>query len=294
MKSGICSETPPIIDFKKKRYRALLKTWTMQESFGIFHSNDITMKKNALILCLLTSFTSYGQTNKVKKLVWHNTELQSVVSSAKNIRFIEFKKNDTDDLEIRLDSSLLSDKPLYSDKWYSTVYLGHTYLFEKQFGLFPTAVLLKKLDSLGRKSCDYNWFEGRIYADHIDIKVTSNCPGKLDDKIFYAVKNEPGFFGGQATFQQFVQRSLACTNYKSFIHADSAFFFYVVIKKDSMSHEVRSIDSLRSPVREIIQNALNNTYGWKPYQKEGRNMSAYLQVFIHIRKDGSIEADYRR
>ncbi len=61
-----------------------------------------------------------------------------------------------------------------------------------------------------------------------------------------------------------------------------------------MSHEVRSIDSLRSPVREIIQNALNNTYGWKPYQKEGRNMSAYLQVFIHIRKDGSIEADYRR
>ncbi len=183
------------------------------------------MKKTCFILCLLTTFAGYGQTNKVKKLVWHNAELQSVVSSAKNIRFIEFKKNDTNDLEIRPDSSVVSDKRIFYDNWYSTVYLGHTYLFEKQFGLFPIAVLLKKLDSLSRKSCDYNWFEGRIYADHIGIKVTSYCPGKLDDKIFYAVKNEPGFFGGQTTFQQFVQRSLACTNYKSFIHADSAFFF---------------------------------------------------------------------
>jgi hypothetical protein len=258
--------------------------------YAIFAS----MKKIIFILFLLIASAANAQIEKVKKLVWHNEALQAVVASAKNLHYISFTKDDNSYLEIRPDTSLLNNKRLVYDNSYSTVYLGHIYLFEKEFGAFPAAILVKKLDSLRRNDCYTNYFEGSIYADHIDIKVTSYCPGKLDDKIFYAVKNEPGFFGGQTTFQQFVQRSLACTNYKSFIHADSAFFFYVVIKKDSMSHEVRSIDSLRSPVREIIQNALNNTYGWKPYQKEGRNMSAYLQVFIHIRKDGSIEADYRR
>jgi hypothetical protein len=260
--------------------------------YAIFAS----MKKFIFIFFLLIAAAANAQIEKVKKLVWHNDALQAVVASAKNLHYITFTKDDNSYLEIRPDTSLLNSKRLIYDNSYSTVYLGHTYLFEKQFGPFPAAILLKKLDSLRRNDCYTNYYEGRIFADYIDIKVSSTCPGKSksDDRVFYKVEDKPGFFGGPAAFQQFVQRSLACTNYKSFIHDDSAFFFYVVIKKDSMSHEVRSIDSLRSPVREVIQNALNNTYGWKPYQKEGRNMSAYLQVFIHIRKDGSIEADYRR
>jgi hypothetical protein len=182
------------------------------------------------------------------------------------------------------------------DNWYSVDYAGHRYLFEQEYGALQIDVLQNKLDSLRRYDCYEHFFEGRIYADHIDIKLTVYCPGKTndEDRIFFKVDNRPGYLGGPKHFLQVMQDRLACTNYKSYLDADSALFFFAVTKKDSVCHEAYSADSVKSPLRSLIIQALTNTYGWKPYNKDGRNMNAYLQVFFYIRKDGTITADYFR
>jgi hypothetical protein len=252
------------------------------------------MQKIIFMLCLLSTVEVFGQKDKIKEVILHTTELQSVLTSAKPFNYIAFKKDDFEKLELRPDSSFLTNKNFVYDDWYSTVYPGHKYLFEKQFGIFPVYLLESKLDSLRRTDCDFNWFEGRIYPDHIYIKVTSSCPNKNRNRVFQKVENNPGFFGGPAAFQQLVQSRLQCTDYKSFIQEDSAFFFTVLVKRDSMVHDVKLIDSVHSPLRKLIQKALINTYGWKSAFQGGRNVNGYLQVFIYIRKDGSIEADYYR
>jgi hypothetical protein len=252
------------------------------------------MKKIVLILCLLSPLTFFGQKDKIKEVILYNTELQSVLASAKPFNYISFKKDDYQKLELKPDSTFLANKKYLYDGWYSTVYLGNKYLFEKQFGVFPDILLESKLDSLRREDCYFNWFEGRIYPDHIYIKVTSSCPNKNRNRVFQKVENNPGFLGGPAAFQQLLQSRLQCTDYKSFIQEDSAFFFNVLVKRDSMVHQVRLIDSVHSPLRQLIKDALINTYGWKCAFQGGLNVNGYLQVFIYIRKDGSIIADYYR
>lgn len=252
------------------------------------------MKNSCVLICLLLCHTVFSQVDKVKKLVLHNEALQAVVASSTTIRSIRFYKDDNSGLGIKPDSSLFNNSRILYDGLFSVAYLGHRYLFQKQYGFFPLEILLYKLDSLRRQDCYTNRFEGDIYADHIDIKLTSSCPGKSKsgDMIFYKVDDKPGFWGGPAAFQQMVQDRLACTGYRSLLHGDSAFFFLAVTKKDSMCHDVTAIDSVQSPLRKIIQTALTGTHGWKPYRKDGRNMNAWLQIFILLRKDGSIEADY--
>lgn len=252
------------------------------------------MKNLFFILCLFSTFASSGQKKKVKEVIWHNTELQALLASAELSNYISFQKDDYSQIELKPDSILLTKNKKRYYEWYSTIYLGDKYLFEKQFGIFPTHLLVNKLDSLRRLDCDFNKFEGRIYPDRIYIKVTSTCPGKNDNMVFQKVVIEPGFFGGPAAFQQLLQSRLACTDYKSFIQEDSAFFFTVLIKRDSMAHEVRRTDSVHSPLRQLIQDALINTYGWRSAFQGGRNVNGFLQVFIYIRKDGSIESDYYR
>jgi hypothetical protein len=244
----------------------------------------------------LLCHTVFSQVDKVKKLVLQNEALQAVVASSSTIRSIRFYKDENRNLEIQPDNIPFNNKSLVYDNWYSTIYLGHRYLFQQQFGFFPAEILLYKLDSLRRQDCYTNRFEGEIFADHIAVTITSSCPGKSKsgDMIFSKVDDRPGFWGGPAAFQQMVQDRLACTGYRDLLQGDSAFFFFAVTKKDSMCHEVRTKDSIQSPLKTIIQNALTGTHGWKPYRKDGRNMNAYMQVFILLRKDGSIEADYIR
>lgn len=256
------------------------------------------MRNCYVIFCLFIFQAAFGQDNEIKKVfVWHNESLQSFFLYAKqSIPYIEFRKKDHSPLEIQPGKNSSANNQLVYDNWYSSVYMGHQYLFERDFGTLQTAVLQKKLDSLRRNDCYYNYAEGRIYADHIDIKLTSICEGESisDNHIFYKVDDRPGFLGGPAAFEQLVQSRLACSDYKSFSSTDSAIFLYAVVKKDSMAHEIKFPDSVQSPLRTIIRKSLVNTYGWKPYVKEGRNMNAWLQVFIYIHKDGTISADYIR
>jgi hypothetical protein len=250
------------------------------------------MRIAGFILCFFICLAGYGQKYKTQKIILHNSQLQSFISQAANLRFIRFQKDDATELQLQPDTADKNTKALVYSNWYSTVYRGHIYLFEKKFGQFPKDILLTILDSLRHKSCDYNWFEGVIFPDRVEIDLTVSCPTKSRDRIFIKVENHCEFFGGSGVFQQFVQDRLSCTNYKSFIMADTALFFTAVVKKDSLCHEVKFSDTVSSPLREIIQHSLTNTKGWKPYVKDGRNMSAWLQIFIYIQKDGAIEADY--
>lgn len=255
------------------------------------------MKNIFIIACLFLLQPAFSQVKKEKKIVWHNEALQSFFLHAKqNIPFVQFKKDNQGGLQIQPANSDQKPNRLVYDNWYSMDYAGHQYLFEKEYGALPTGVLLNKLDSLRRYDCYEHFYEGRIYADHIDIKVTTYCPGKTadEDRIFFKVENRPGYLGGPKHFQQVVLDRLACTGYKAYLNTDSALFFFAVTKKDSMCHEAYAADSVKSPLRSLIIQALTNTYGWKPYNKDGKNMNAYLQVFIYIRKDGTIIADYFR
>ncbi len=245
------------------------------------------------IVFVLIAFPSYSQ-EKVVKIIWHNEALQSIVSSSAEIRSIAFNKNDIANIEIRPDASAIPQKNIYYDGWYSTVYAGHIDRFTQKYGRFPVEILANKLDSLRRRDCEYNHYEGNIFANRIEIKVTSSCPGATEMRIFNKVDNEPGFLGGHKAFEQLLQSRLSCTNYRSYIQGDSVLRFHAIIKRDSIVYEARSIDSVKSPLRQLIITALSGTYGWKPYFKEGRNMNSVKEIFVRIRKDGTIEADYLR
>lgn len=250
------------------------------------------MKKSVLVVFLLAAIPLFGQ-NKVKKFTWHNEELQSFARLSPTVRSIAFNKNNSENLEIRPDSALVPKKEITYDGWYSTVYLGHIYRLTKKFGKrFPSEVLLAKLDSLQRRDCDANYFEGVVYGDRIEIRLTSYCPGDNGDHIFQRINDEAGFFGGTAAFQQLVGSRLSFTNYQSLIKGDSVLWFMVVIKKDSIAHEIRSVDSFSSPLRELVIKALTNTKGWKPVRKDGKLMNGWKEIFIRFRKDGTIEADF--
>lgn len=233
-----------------------------------------------------------GQKKVVRKLTWHQPQLQQVVSGSAALRFISFSHSANDPLEIKPDTVIASSRVLVYGNSYSTRYLGHRYLFEKEFAPFPGELLLQKLDSLRRPDCYSSDFEGTIYPDRIEIIITSWCPDRSGDQIFEKIDDRPGFLGGPAAFQQLVQDRLRCTAYQDLLQNDSAFFFFAVIKKDSICHEVKLANGVESSLTKLICKALTTTHGWKPYRKDGRNMSAYLQVFVLLRKDGTIEADY--
>ncbi|MCX6316346.1 MAG: hypothetical protein NTW29_03600 [Bacteroidetes bacterium] len=251
------------------------------------------MKVVAVILFLLFSTPAFAQVKKVKKVVWRNTELQAFIAASGKMKQLQFFKDDRSTFELKPDTVPLSHKQLTFGNWYSMTYLGHRYLFEQEFGMIPLAPLMKKLDSLRHADCYSSTYSGTIYADRIELTVESNCPGKsAEDMVFEKVEDNAGYLGGTAAFQQMIHDRLTCTNYRDYLSGDTALFFYAHVKKDSMCHAAKPLDGNHSLLREIVAKALTNSYGWKPYRKDGFLMSAYVRVFILLRKDGSIEADY--
>ncbi len=253
------------------------------------------MKKRLFFfIVLFCSLSGFAQKKVVRQLTWHQPDLQRVVSGSASLHFISFFHSLNNPLEIKPDMVIPSSRSLVYDNRYSLHYLGHRYLFEKEFGHFPAELLRSKLDSLRRKDCYSSSYEGRIYADRIEITITSWCPDRSGDQLFEKIEDNPGYFGGPAAFQQLVQDRLKCTAYRDLLQGDSAFFLFAVLKKDSICHQVKPIMGTESPLVQMISKALTNTHGWKPYRKDGHEMNAYLQVFILLRKDGTIEADYLR
>jgi hypothetical protein len=205
---------------------------------------------------------------------------------------VEFKNSDASALSLKPDSLLTINKYYPQDGWYRLWYLGHKYLFEKHFGVFPEDDLLHIEDSLKKRSCLMNGYEGTISPKKIHIKVTGYCPPKNEDMIFDKVPVDPEYPGGRKAFKQYINQVLLTRLIPSYIQRDSAIFLRVLIKKDGRAYDPFFYDSINRELKDILSLAMTQTPLWKPAQQSGNAVHAYLEVFILVRKNGMVEADY--
>lgn len=251
------------------------------------------MKFICLITCLfflsVTSAQRYRTTKEVRLIDY---ELQSIVKSSKYLHYIKFDKSPVDSLIIRPDSSILGEKPQFFYKHYDLSYLGHKYLLEKEFGKFPANRLLKILDSLKKLSPALRFYDGKIYANHIQITETELYSDDPDEKIFIKIPQLAEYPGGQIAFQNFLQNKVNGSGFNHCFNKDTVFFFQATLKKDSLIHDTKLFDAVDSDFTNFVQTALKETSGWKPFIAGGRPAMKYLQVFLLLRKNGDIEADY--
>jgi len=246
-----------------------------------------------LILCFSILTGVFAQRlRKTKELNIIDYELQSTVKSSKYLNYIEFDKNPVGKLNIQPDSSVLIStlKPYYKN--YDLSYLGHKYFFEKEFGFFPANRLLRILDSLNNESKALRYYDGRIYADYIKITESELYSDDPEEKIFIKMPELAEYPGGKIAFKKYVRIRINECSCKPIVTKDSAFFFKAILKKDSLIHDTKLYDSTQSAFTDFLQTLLRETSGWKPLNMGGRPVTKYLQVFILIRRNGDIEADY--
>ena len=251
------------------------------------------MRYLLLVSVLILSVNAFSQEKKTKHIRLQNQQLQSFVSSKTNLKPIEFEKIDTRSFELMPDTVFPPFQKYIYNNTYSTVYAGHQYIFKKQFGEFPESDLLKILDSLELKKCYWNSFKGKIYPDHIDITHESSCPGKKKEGIeFIKVEEYSGMVGGPKAFQKLIGDGLAGKGLLSKRDEELPLFYKVIVNKDSSVSSVTPLDSSSIAFDSCISEILLHRKCWIPYKAGGRAVKAYKQIFILLRKDGTIEADY--
>lgn len=252
------------------------------------------MKQVVFIICVLLSLPSMAQKEKVNKLRIQHGSIQQFISASGVLHKVSFTLDYAHRLKIKPDTVLPVLQPLVYENWFSVNYSGHNYLLEKYYSRFPKLELLTLLDSLLAKECQNPLTTGTIYADHIDIEITSHCPGKRGENEYYVISGlqDPSFMGGPAALTQLISAKLACAKDLPTVIGDSAIFLKVLIKKDSVVYEAALLEPKQSTLANPLIKALLHTTGWKPYEHDGRFMHSYWQVFVRFRKDGTIEADY--
>jgi hypothetical protein len=248
------------------------------------------------LFILLSGSRTFGQRSlSTTKIKWINAELQSLVTPSCG-RFISFTSENGTDIEVKPDSISQRLKDLHSIV-FDLNYLGHRALLEELCGKpFPEKAVQEKLKSLIKKHCDINSFQGKIYQDSVIITVTRNCPTNEDDRIFTRIERKISYPGGQPAFQQYLQSSISSSmNSIPSKKTDSSIYFMIVIKKDSMIHDIKLLQpSHPSAFTDLMTQALLKTRQWTPANVGGINVSMYESVYIHLKSDGTIEADYKR
>ncbi|HET6995746.1 MAG TPA: hypothetical protein VFI06_12225 [Chitinophagaceae bacterium] len=256
-------------------------------------------------LFLLIIFAHFAGWCQSKTIKWYNKELQSFVQPAHG-RYIGFTKGNEDPLRLRPDSTTTLSDRLYSVE-YDMQYLGHRWLFERQFDSFPETILLDKLESLKDTSYYYNFFDGRIYRDSIIITRTKSYrlhkktrvtkinvkTNEEDEKIFLPLDRKIKYPGGKEAFQKFLQTKLVPHLAEFSSQPDSAFYFLVVVRRDSTIGEVKLLEPGHpSAISKRITAALKEMRGWNPAKPSGLDVNVYKSMFVRLRRDGTIEADY--
>jgi len=247
-----------------------------------------------LFIVLPGSRTFSQRSLSTTKIKWINTELQSLVTPSCG-SFISFTSENGTDIEVRPDSIPKRLKDLHSTV-FDLDYLGHRALLEELCGKpFPEKIVQEKLRSLIKKGCDINSFEGKIYQNSVIITVTRNCPTNEDDRIFTRVERKISYPGGQSAFQQYLQSFIPSGMNSISQKMDSSVYFMIVIKKDSMIHDIKLLQpSHASAFTDLMAQALLKTKQWTPANMGGMNVSMYESVYIRLKSDGTIEADYKR
>jgi len=179
-------------------------------------------------------------------------------------------------------------------KDYSLQYKGDQYRFEKTFGIFPENELIKIIDQYKKKQtdCFEASFSGIITKKKCMLYRTSWCPTDDDEKYFIKVENGSGFSGGTPAFEKFITEHISPLKLHTRNNEESVYFLIALILKDSTLGDIITRDSAQAEMVSTIKPALLKTKGWIPYIASGRPAKSYLDIFIRIRKDGTIEADF--
>jgi hypothetical protein len=254
------------------------------------------MRCFVLISSVLFSFFANGQALKEKRITLCNTKLQSFVAGTKGFYALRFEVSDIEGLQVSPDPPTDLGKNLVYNNSFSMDYLGHRYLFEKNYGRFPDSSFYEWLDSFRIKNCEYHSFKGTIYPDTVHLFRSVYCPQeeKEEDHIFFKVPNEAAFIGGPAQFNVVLKKRLDSVGFNNLFKEDTAIFLRVLIWPDGVAHEVRKMnfEALQNKTERTIEKVLLHSREWKPAMAGGQVVKSWLQIFVRFRKDGHIEADY--
>lgn len=251
------------------------------------------MRKNILVVILLAfTLPVAAQKNRVKNLVLHDSVLQHFLAGNPRLRFIIFERYVYEDIKLFPDTSTTGKyKEPYENK-YDMGFLGHQYLVEKRFGRFPYDALERLLDSLKGNQCNETSFKGTITAGSVRITVTRHCPSKNEDRVFFKVPQDVQYPGGEKAFTKHMQNWLDQTSGLVFPDKDSVLLLKMIVRKTGQIEGIQFSDSSSVEVNNAIRAALLNSAKWNPAMQGGQWVHSYAEVFIRIRKDGTIEADY--
>ncbi len=251
------------------------------------------MKKLILICILFIAQQAAGQ-YKTRHFRINNPALQTWLMNSGIKTSISFHASRNNSLYLETDST----PKKYSDRVYGNSYqldyAGHRYLLQIQFGEFPTAPLKQILDSLIDKKCETTSFKGKIYADHVEVDRTSYCSEKDEDRIFTVVGPERGFIGGPDALRVYMGNTINHRVFNSAANTDSVFFFRLLIKKDSLVHEITPLGNTDPLLLKALKETLMGIKEWYPFFTGGLYVNGYLQVFIYLPKSGELVVDFRR
>ena len=242
--------------------------------------------------CLFFCSTVSGQKGKVRNITVYHSVLQNYLLKNPHLKFIRFNRFAEDNIEIYPDTSLTGGKNIPYENRYDLGYLGHRYLAEKKFGVFPSQELIMLLDSLTDKKAEQHSFEGVITAKSLRIAITSYYLQKGEDRIFSKVPNNAQYPGGEKALTKHIQNRLAEKRNFTTQTGDSVVLLKMIVRKSGVVDQVDFIDSSNVEINALIRQALINSEKWTPALQGGREVHSYVEMFIRFRKDGSIEADY--
>lgn len=251
------------------------------------------MKRIIGICILFTALQASGQ-YKTKHFRIINPALQTWLKNSGIKSSVSFHTSHNNLLYLETDSTSKE----YSDRVYGNAYqlgyAGHRYLLQIQYGEFPADALKQLLDSLIDKKCEQISFKGKIYADYVEIERTSYCSQKDEDRIFTAVEPEKGFIGGPEALRVYMGNTINHRVFNSAAITDSVFFFNLLIKKDSLVHEITPLGNTDKQLLIALKETFMGIKEWYPFFTGGLYVNGYLQLFILIRKDGEMVVDFRK
>lgn len=252
------------------------------------------VKQLILFFALITGLPVFAQDFKTDTFLVRNRVLNRFVKKCKALDTLGFNIRAYSDLYLtpRPDDPF----PLKSirNKEYSLRYKGDQHRFEKAFGIFPENILLKTIDRYKKKptDCFDPSFSGFITKKKFILYRTTWCPTNDDEKHFIKVERGSGFSGGSLAFEKFITERISPLQLHTLNKEESVYFLITLILKDSTLGDINTKDSAQSEMVKAIKPVLLNTKGWMPYIASGRPVKSYLDIFIRIRKDGTIEADF--
>ncbi|MBL0335792.1 MAG: hypothetical protein IPP73_10985 [Chitinophagaceae bacterium] len=251
------------------------------------------MKKLILICFLFTALHAAGQ-YKTRHFRISNPVLQAWLKNSGIKSFISFNTSRNNTLYLQTDST----PKIYSDRVYGNSYqldyAGHRYLLQIQFGEFPRETLRLLLDSLIDKNCETTSFKGKIYADHVEVDRTSYCSKLDEDRIFTAIEHDRGFIGGPEALRVYMRNTINHRVFNAAANTDSVFFFSLLIKKDSLVHDITPLGNTDKQLLTALKETFMGIKEWIPFFTGGFYVNSYLQVFIYLPKSGELVVDFRR